>query len=83
MRIVRTPDGAVILDASGRAAGRGAYLCADGACWQVALDKHVLQRALEVPLPQEVRQALQLKIQTGASAARPEGQSEGESIGQK
>jgi predicted RNA-binding protein YlxR (DUF448 family) len=58
VRVVRTPDGSVVLDPTGRRAGRGAYLCADGACWSVALKKHSLERALEVPLPPDLHDRL-------------------------
>ena len=87
MRIVRTPAGPVILDETGRAAGRGAYLCADGACWQAALDRNVLQRALETPLPPELRQQLEERIRIYAARTRIDTQNatqnEGEMIGQK
>ena len=59
VRVVRTPDGRVVLDASGRLNGRGAYLCADGACWSLALRRGALQRALETPLPAELRAQLE------------------------
>ena len=55
VRIVRTPDGKVLSDPSGRLAGRGAYLCADGSCWGTALEKGSLARALGVPLPEALR----------------------------
>jgi uncharacterized protein len=58
VRVVRTPDGRVILDPTGRQAGRGAYLCAAGSCWTAALKKHSLERALETPLPTDVRDKL-------------------------
>lgn len=59
LRVVRAPDGSVMLDHSGRAAGRGAYLCADGSCWSAALKKKSIERALSVTLPAEVRAALE------------------------
>ena len=59
VRVVRAPDGAVMIDASGRAPGRGAYLCADGSCWATALRKRSLERALEVSLPADVVARLQ------------------------
>lgn len=59
MRIVRTPDRLVIIDPTGRLAGRGAYLCADGSCWALALKKSALERALDMPLPQELRGRLE------------------------
>ena len=60
VRIVRTPDGRMMMDTSGRLAGRGAYLCDDPACRRIALDKNILTRALHVPLPDELRSALQI-----------------------
>ncbi len=52
------PDGAVVVDPSGRLAGRGAYVCDDPACIAKALTKGALGRALSTPLPQELREAL-------------------------
>lgn len=73
MRIVRTPDHDVILDTTGRLAGRGAYLCADGSCWTLALKRSAIERALEVPLPAELRSRLELgepaSLQGGAHGA--------------
>jgi predicted RNA-binding protein YlxR (DUF448 family) len=56
--VVRTPDGRVLLDATGRLPGRGAYLCADGACWRLASTKHALDRALHTTLPPELEAML-------------------------
>ena len=50
VRIVRTPQGNVEVDATGKAAGRGAYLCHRRQCWQEALKKDALARALRVKL---------------------------------
>ena len=54
VRIVRTPDRRVVIDPTGRVAGRGAYLCADGSCWKVALQKGTITRALSTQLPPEL-----------------------------
>jgi predicted RNA-binding protein YlxR (DUF448 family) len=59
VRIVRSVDGVVTLDPTGKANGRGAYLCADGSCWSVALKKKAIERALSVPLPAELREQLE------------------------
>ena len=59
VRVVRAPDGTLSLDSSGRAAGRGAYLCADGSCWATALKKKSIERALGAPLPAELRARLE------------------------
>jgi predicted RNA-binding protein YlxR (DUF448 family) len=50
IRIVRTPEGAVALDPSGRQNGRGAYLCHQPACWERALRSGALARALNTTI---------------------------------
>ncbi|MEO7334761.1 MAG: YlxR family protein [Gemmatimonadales bacterium] len=45
-RIVRQPDGALALDPSGRAPGRGTYLCDDAACHEVTRLGDGVRRAL-------------------------------------
>jgi len=63
-RIVRTPDGAVVVDDTGRVAGRGAYVCRSGDCLARALEKGALGRALKTSLPVETRDALLAGIPT-------------------
>jgi predicted RNA-binding protein YlxR (DUF448 family) len=58
VRIVRSPAGRVEVDEAGKAAGRGAYLCARAACWQSALKKDTLSRALRTTVSSEDREAL-------------------------
>jgi predicted RNA-binding protein YlxR (DUF448 family) len=58
LRIVRTPSGAVVADESGRAAGRGAYVCRTDACLDKAIAKGALSRALKTSLPTDLREAL-------------------------
>lgn len=48
VRVVRSPEGAVALDAGGKAPGRGAYLCLDEACFAKAKDKRLLDARLRV-----------------------------------
>lgn len=45
LRIVRTPEGSIEFDRSGRANGRGAYVCSL-ACFEKALRSHKFDRAL-------------------------------------
>ncbi|MBX6378182.1 MAG: YlxR family protein [Clostridia bacterium] len=55
LRLVRTPDGQVVWDPSGRRAGRGAYVCPETQCVEVALRPRVLERALRTTVgPEEV-----------------------------
>src|SRR5215469_671186 len=50
IRVVRTPDGHVELDPTGKRSGRGAYLCARRSCWELALKKGRLEHELETTL---------------------------------
>ena len=50
VRFVRTPDGHVEVDPSGKANGRGAYLCAKPECFDVARQRRRLDAALNVKL---------------------------------
>jgi predicted RNA-binding protein YlxR (DUF448 family) len=47
-RIVRSPDGTVAYDPTGKAAGRGAYLCGQLACLDTAVRRRSIHRALKV-----------------------------------
>jgi predicted RNA-binding protein YlxR (DUF448 family) len=58
VRVVRTPEGTVEVDLSGKRAGRGAYLCARLSCWQEALKKDRLARALRTTISADDRDAL-------------------------
>ncbi len=54
----RTPAGRVVVDPTGKAAGRGAYLCATPACWEVALKRGRLGQSLHISLADEDRNTL-------------------------
>ena len=58
LRAVRSPEGEVTLDATGKKAGRGAYVCFDAACLKRALKQKQLDRALETHLGEDAVQAL-------------------------
>lgn len=58
VRIVRTPEGSVIVDPTGKANGRGAYLCSDPTCWERAIKRRVLNHALKTELDAETSQRL-------------------------
>jgi predicted RNA-binding protein YlxR (DUF448 family) len=50
VRIVRDPEGQTLADPSGKASGRGAYLCTNESCWDNALKTGVLGRALRTTI---------------------------------
>jgi predicted RNA-binding protein YlxR (DUF448 family) len=53
VRVVRTAEGTVLVDESGKRSGRGAYLCRQQVCWESALSQRKLDRALKVTVPAE------------------------------
>jgi predicted RNA-binding protein YlxR (DUF448 family) len=57
IRLVRTADG-VEVDASGKKAGRGAYLCPTLECWESGLKKGRLEHTLHTALSEDNRQRL-------------------------
>jgi predicted RNA-binding protein YlxR (DUF448 family) len=64
IRVVRTPDGHVVLDPTGKKSGRGAYLCARRACWEPALRKGKLEHEFGMALSPEDRAELEAYIET-------------------
>lgn len=58
MRLVRSSDGLVRIDPTGRANGRGAYVCRDGDCLARTGGRSALGHALRAEIPPEVRVAL-------------------------
>ena len=58
IRLVRTEEG-VRVDQTGRLPGRGAYLHDDKECWEKALSKGILARALKTEIRPEDMEALQ------------------------
>jgi hypothetical protein len=68
LRIVRTPAGAIVVDPSGKAAGRGAYVCRNERCPDEAVKQKKLSRALGVPVGGDVVDAIRSSLgRTGVS----------------
>ncbi len=72
IRIVRTPEGEVVVDPTGRRNGRGAYVHASRECLDLALKRGGLERGLKVSLSPETRQTLETMAESLPSAP-PEG----------
>jgi predicted RNA-binding protein YlxR (DUF448 family) len=64
LRIVRTPDSHIFIDATGKKSGRGAYLCARLSCWEKALKGKRLEQEFETTIPEEDRAALDQYVAT-------------------
>ncbi|ACV58459.1 RNase P modulator RnpM [Alicyclobacillus acidocaldarius] len=61
-RVVRTPEGDIVLDSTGKRNGRGAYLCPSEACLNVAVKRKALERALKAAIPQEIHESLRRQL---------------------
>lgn len=57
-RIVRTPEGAVEIDPTGKRNGRGAYLCETPACWERAIAGNALGTALKIEIDETTAERL-------------------------
>jgi len=51
IRIIRTPDGKIEIDRTGKKSGRGAYLCDNIECLEMALKKNNLNKSLKQDIP--------------------------------
>lgn len=62
LRVLRTTEDEIILDATGRKNGRGAYLCRSADCFQKAVKSRGLERSLKTMIPAEVYESLEKEI---------------------
>lgn len=58
VRVVRTPEGNVIVDETGKANGRGAYLKKDVETFEKAKKSKILNRQLEIEIPESIYEEL-------------------------
>jgi hypothetical protein len=58
VRIVRTPDGNILIDEKGKVSGRGAYLCRSRPCWEQAIAHNRLEHALKTRMSTEQKAQL-------------------------
>ena len=63
VRVIRTPEGEILLDESGKANGRGVYLCPKKSCFQKARKAKRLERNLKVAIPDEIWTQLEEKLE--------------------
>ncbi len=65
VRVLRTPDGEVVLDLTGKKSGRGAYICKAAACLKKARKSKRLDSSLECTIPTEVYDRMEEEISHG------------------
>lgn len=62
IRVVRSPQGELFLDAVGKMPGRGAYVCPDADCLKKALKNKGLERALNIKIDAELWEKIKSQI---------------------
>ncbi len=59
MRVLKTPEGPIVLDVTGKKNGRGAYLCKSADCLKKARKNKGLERSFKMSIPDEVYEGLE------------------------
>ena len=62
VRVLRTPEGEIQIDRTGKKSGRGAYLCRNTACFAKAMKARRLQSALECEIPDNMIGAIEKEL---------------------
>ena len=62
IRILKTPEGEILMDATGRKNGRGAYVCRSPECLLAAVRNKGLERSLGVKIPEEIYENLKKEM---------------------
>lgn len=63
LRVLKTPEDEIVLDATGRKNGRGAYLCPNVDCLTKAVKNKGLERSLKVSVPETVYEELKKEME--------------------
>ncbi|MCL2514247.1 MAG: YlxR family protein [Oscillospiraceae bacterium] len=61
-RLVRSPEGEVSIDKTGKKNGRGAYLCDNPKCFKAAVKAKRFERAFGVPVEKDVFESLEIEL---------------------
>ena len=67
LRVVRSPEGEVTLDFTGKKSGRGAYVCRNLACFRKARKSKRVERSLDCVIPEEVFDMLEAELERDGS----------------
>ncbi|MBQ6041758.1 MAG: YlxR family protein [Oscillospiraceae bacterium] len=74
IRVVHQKDGTILLDATGKQAGRGAYICPQLSCLKAARKARRLEKAFSCRISDEIYAALEASMQEAENAPREEAQ---------
>ncbi len=72
IRVVRSPEGSLSMDPTGKKPGRGAYVCRQESCLMRAIKQKQLERQLEVRMTEDVAKALQQELANLPAAGEDE-----------
>ena len=64
VRVVKSPDGDVTLDLTGKAPGRGAYICKSVECFEKAKKARRFEREFKMQIPDEVYEKLEAELKS-------------------
>lgn len=62
IRVIKTPEDEIVLDATGKKNGRGAYICNSFACFTKAVKTKALERSLKIAIPKEIYETLEKEL---------------------
>lgn len=62
IRVIKTPEEEIIIDATGKKNGRGAYICCSNECFKKAVKTKGLERSLKVSIPNEIYEELEKEL---------------------
>ena len=65
MRVLKTTEGPIVLDVTGKKNGRGAYLCKQAECLKLARKNKGLERSFKMSIPDEVYDNLEKEFESG------------------
>lgn len=74
IRVVRSPEGELSIDFSGKKPGRGAYICPSDKCLKRAVKSKKLARSLECEIPEDIYTALAEEIAFSEKLERENGE---------
>ena len=63
IRVIKTAEDQILLDATGRKNGRGAYLCPSMECFKKAVKGIGLERSFKMAIPREVYETLEKEME--------------------
>ncbi len=62
VRVVKTPEGNIELDSTGKKSGRGAYICRNAECFKKAKKAKRISRSLSAEIPDELYDKLERQV---------------------